>query len=236
MNTSGSVVIASAGSTLFGARAAVEHLVTVGGSPVSVITDHGHLLFAQASDGTLAADVVMLPSDMIEALSRAGRLFPAERVALGSVNIAAAVCKGSSEVDVRTVERLSRAFMEAREIVLTLAPTGEHMMGVINDLGLMSAVSDKIRRFDKSIEVNAYLASAEYGALAFGPATEIRAWADRGIQHCAAIPDELQVVLPYAAAILSATGNSSAAIQFLDYLRSAESRAQFAATGVMPNT
>jgi ABC-type molybdate transport system substrate-binding protein len=225
--------IASAGSTLFGARKAAALYSASGAAPaIDIATDHGHLLYEQAMAGALDADIVMLPTDMIDELVARARAAKAGSVALGSVNIGAAVRTGAAPADVSDRGALADALLSASEIVLTLTPTGEHMMGVIGTLGLLPDVECKIRRFDKSAQVNAYIADAPSGALAFGPATEILAWCDKGIAWCGPIPDEFQVELPYTSAILASSQNRAAAQDFTAFLARADARAAFAETGV----
>jgi hypothetical protein len=234
VSVSPDIVIASAGSTLFGVRAAasawqksIDNAVTL-----SIITDHGHLLMQQALAGTWDVGMVMLPADMIRPLQDEGCLAPVEPVHLGSVCIGAAVSTATGRAGVADIPALTHALREASEIMLTLAPTGDHMMKVITGLGLLPVVESKIKRFDKSVAVNRYLVTAPAGALAFGPATEILAWSDRGVTWCGAIPPALQVVLPYEAAILKNARDKQNAQAFLAYLTTEESRECFAQSGV----
>ena len=229
--------IASAGSALFGLRAAVALPARAAAGfeadDLSIFTDHGHLLFERARNGTLAADVVLLPAEMIEDLQREGRALAQGRIELGSVAIGACVRDLGPPADVSTRHALRSALQDAEEILLTLAPTGEHMMGVIEILGLTAATEGKIRRFDKSTEVNARIAATDMRVLAFGPATEILAWRDRGVRWCGPIPEEFQVALPYAAAVLSNSGRVAESARFTALLASSAARACFRQSGVL---
>lgn len=224
--------IASAGSTLFGARAVANQFATANNVIVDVATDHGHLLLTSALACDLDADIVMLPADMLDQLIHAGRVSPDNRVEIGSVNIGAAIGANSTPPDVSSRATLSNALLGADEILLTLAPTGEHMLGVINQLGMGEQLAGKTRCFDKSIHVNIYLLKAKHNALAFGPAPEILAWQDRGIQWAGAIAKEFQVTLPYSAVRLTDCSDIALADKFLQYLALSASRTSFAATGV----
>ncbi len=225
--------IASAGSTLFGARAAAAgHSGLNGAAEIAISTDHGHLLLERARNGQLDADIIILPSDMILDLAARGLADASNVVELGSVTIGAAVRQGALVPSVATTEDIKTTLLVAPEIVLTQAPTGEHLMRVIDHLGIMDNVKEKLKRFDKSVHVNAYLLDQPPGPLAFGPATEIIAWADRGIVWCGPIAQPHQVALPYSAACLTGSSNKNAARDFLEFLKSALARACFAATGV----
>jgi hypothetical protein len=62
--------------------------------------------------------------------------------------------------------------------------------------------------------------------------TEIKSWQDKGVAYAGAIPDEIQVVLPYSAAMLSRTQAREPARALLAFLATAEARRHFIASGV----
>lgn len=228
--------IASAGSIVFGVRGFIDtHICRAAGfgpEAVWVHTDHAHLLIERALDGALDADIVLLPAEMIETLQDMGVTLARNRVALGTVAIGAAVRTGSPVPSITTARLLGEALMAADEIALTLAPTGMHMMNVIGRLGLMPQLEARIRRFDKSAEVNAYIVAQTGNVLAFGPATEILAWRSKGVTWCGPVPSRFQVDLPCAAAMLARTDKANRAGEFLALLARQEARDCFADSGV----
>ncbi len=234
--TSTPLRIASAGSTVFGARAFIDSPACrrsgFGPDNVSIHTDHGHLLYEHALSGSLEADIVMLPSDMIDALDSHGVVAHVPGVALGSVPIGAAVRTHDTPVRMDTMQMFGDALLAADKIILTLAPSGEHMMNVIAQAGLMDRVATEIKRFDKSAQVNACLTQERDHCIAFGPATEILAWREKGIDWCGKIPETFQLSLPYAVAILMRASNAGKAQQFLPLLTSQEARDCFSHSGV----
>ena len=83
-------------------------------------------------------------SDMIAALIAAA-LADAETVtAIGSVRIGAAVRADAPCLDVSTVAALRQTLTAADAVLLTLAPTGDHLLRVIARLGLTDAVAGKL--------------------------------------------------------------------------------------------
>lgn len=176
------------------------------------------------------ADAVLLPGDMIDALTGAGRL-ASRTVDLGAVATSAVVSAGSRPPDVASLESLRNALMRASRVLLTTAPSGKHMTRVIEALGLTRDVASKVLRFDKSVEINDWLArEREPGALGFGPTTEI-VGVD-GVTHAGLIAGEAQMIVRYAAAVTHEAVYDPAAQAFLDFLHTDEARAAFAATGV----
>ena len=223
----------SAGSTLHGLRPCVEMFARDTGVPVHVATDHGDNIHRTALRGEADADVVVLPADMIAALAVAGLADKATTVAIGAVRIGAAVRAGAPCPDVATMDALRHALLAANAVLLTLAPTGDHLMRVIARLGLADTIAGKLKRFETSALLNRHLVeSAGAGAIGFGPATEILAWRGRGVAHAGAIPDEIQVVLRYAAAMLVRTQARETARALIAFLATRAARANFLASGV----
>ena len=142
--------ILSAGSTLYGLRACAEMFGRERGIPVQVATDHGHHIHQAALRGEADADVVLLPADMIAALAAAGVADDGTKVAIGSVRIGAAVHADAPVPDVSTVAALRNALLAADAVLLTRAPTGDHLMQAIARVGVAEVIADKLQRFDTS--------------------------------------------------------------------------------------
>jgi molybdate transport system substrate-binding protein len=226
--------ILSAGSTVRGVRALQGALKARLQCPLEIETDHGHNIIMRMGIGMgfgePPADAVLLPRDMIDALIYAGRL--ASRVVdVGEVATSAVVCAGAQAPDVSTMDALREAVLRASRVLLTTAPSGKHMGHAIEALGIAREAAPKIQRFDKSSQINEWLArEQDRGALGFGPTTEIVGV--EGVIHAGLIAREAQMVLPYAAAITTYVADDPAAQEFLDFLQTEQARAAFAQTGV----
>ena len=234
MGLSAPLRVLSAGSTVRGVRALKDALERRIGCPVEIETDHAHNIIMSMGIGmglgAPVADAVLLPRDMIDALIFADKL-AARVVDLGEVATSAVVCAGASAPDVSTMDGLREAVLRASRVLLTNAPSGKHMTHAIEALGVAEQVAPKVQRFDRSSEINAWLArEKDMGALGFGPSTEIVGV--EGVTHAGLIAQEAQMVLPYAAAITRDVAHDPAAQAFLDFLGSDEAREAFVATGM----
>jgi extracellular solute-binding protein len=149
-----SLKVLSAGSALYGLRPAAEMFARDAGVAVQVATDHGDNIHRAAMRGEADTDVVALPADMIAALAAAGLADRETTVAIGAVRIGAAVRADAPRPDVATMAALRRALLAADAVLLTLAPTGEHLMRVIARLGLANAIAGKLVRFETSTLLN----------------------------------------------------------------------------------
>jgi molybdate transport system substrate-binding protein len=227
------IKVLSAGSTLYGLRPCAEIFAHDSGIPVDLATDHGHSIHHAVLRGEADADVVVLPSDMVAALIAAGLADAQTAIAIGSVRIGAAVRADAPRPDVSTMAALRRVLTAADAVLLTLAPTGDHLVQVIARLGLTDEVAGKLQRFATSALLNRHLVeSAGPGAIGFGPATEIKSWRDKGVAYAGAVPDEVQVVLPYSAVVLARTQAPEQARALLAFLATADARRHFLASGV----
>jgi molybdate transport system substrate-binding protein len=229
MSESDGLVVWTAGSTLPGLRAAVA---AAGLAGIDIRTNHGHLIEQDCLQDRLDGDIVMLPNAMIAKLEAAGKI-GAERLPLGIVPIGAALRTGLAVPDVSTLDAMKEAIASADRIALTLAPSGDHLMGVFDRLGILPQVEAKLVRFDTSTMVNEHMAASDDPVLGFGPATEIIAWRNRGIAYAGPLHETIQMALPYSAAVLAQARNQAAAVRLLEHLDMADARASFRDSGVV---
>jgi molybdate transport system substrate-binding protein len=222
--------VLSAGSTLHGLKACAAAAEHAAGVPLAIATDHGHAIRAALLRGDAAADVALLPADMVDALAAQDLLLAP--VALGTVVIGGAARAGATAPAIGTMAALRAALVAADAVLLTHAPTGDHLMRVIAELGLAADVAAKLTRFPTSQKLLAQLATRGDSALGFSPETEIRA--GTGVSYIGDVPVQIQVALPYAAAMVRATGQAEPARRLLQFLATAPARAVFSASGVRP--
>jgi molybdate transport system substrate-binding protein len=224
--------VLSAGSTLYGMRPAAELFTRGNGIAVTVATDHGHNIEKFALADQTDADVVLVPNAMIAKLAAAGRI-AGEPVAIGAVRIGAAVREDAPRPDVSNMDALRRSLVAAQSVLLTLAPTGDHLMAVVERFGLKDAVAAKLKRFDTATLLNKYLAdNPRAGALGFGPTTEILTWRGKGVALAGVVPNEIQIVLPYQAAMLKRSQATDRARALLAFLATPAARKHFLDSGV----
>ena len=222
--------VLTAGSTLHGLRACAALAAEASGTELSIATDHGHSIHASVRNATARADVVMLPAEMIADLIAKG--FARFSATLGTVAIGGAVRAGtrSPPPAIGTMADLRAALVVASAVLLTRAPTGDHLLGVIGHLGLSELIAPKLQRFATSQQLLTELAARAANALGFSPETEIRAGAD--VTWIGEVPPEIQIKLPYSAASLASTVERDAAARFLDFLATPTARLAFAESGV----
>jgi molybdate transport system substrate-binding protein len=220
--------VLSAGSTLHGLRACAGLAGQSLAAQIEIAADHGHNIRDAVLSGTADADVVLLPADMIEALARKG--LAGEYVPLGTVGIGGVVRAGAPHPEIVSMALWRAALVAADAVLLTNAPTGDHLVRAIAQAGLSSAVAPKLLRFDTASALNIHLAARSDNALGFAPETEIRA--GKGVAWVGDVPQEIQLSLPYTATMLTRATEAELAQRFLAFLTTPPAREAFAKSGV----
>jgi molybdate transport system substrate-binding protein len=224
--------VLAAGSALHGLRPAAAQFTRESGIAVAVATDHGHNIRKHTLAGEAQADVIVVPTEWADEIVKAGRADKSTQLPIGAVRMGAAIKAGAPRPDIANMDALRRAFVSADSVLLTLAPTGDHLMKVIERLGIAATVAPKLKRFDTATRLNKHIAdNGTDKTLGFGPATEILAWRGKGVDWGGPVPEEIQIVLPYSAVML---GGAQAELskRFLAFLATAPARKHFTDSGV----
>ncbi len=230
---SGSLKILTAGSTLPGMNACAKDFTRETDVALNVATDHGHNIRTAIAKGAADADVVVIPTEWINEAVAAGHADKSTMVPIGAVRIGAAMREDGYRLDFASMDGFRNALTIAPSVLLTLAPTGDHLMKVIERLGLTATVAPKLKRFDTATLLNRHIAeNPNVGSIGFGPTTEIIAWRGKGVMLAGLIPDEIQVVLPYHAAMLTRTPSGDQARKLLAFLATSAARRHFTDSGV----
>ncbi len=109
-------------------RPAAAEFTRDSGIAVAVSTDHGHNIRKHALTGEAKADIVLVPTEWADELIAAGRADKSTLRPIGAVRIGAVVKSGAPRPDVSTMDALRRALVDADAVLLTNAPTGDHLL------------------------------------------------------------------------------------------------------------
>lgn len=227
------VKIMSAGSTLYGVRAAIAARDWT--FRIEVATDHGHDIHEAAGTGRSDADIVIIPADMLADLSTKGRLASDSARDIGWTGIGIAVRAGRPLPAILDADTLAQAVKDTDKLFLTTAPTGKHIFAALAKIGLGDIVREKLTAFDRATEMLEALSREDAPVLAFGPTTEIAGWRNRGIADGGVLPAKFDLPLAYAAAILNSSTREAQARDVLDYIAGSAGLAHFRTSGVRVN-
>lgn len=178
-----------------------------------------------------AVDVAVVPAATMDEFAAAGRVAVATRATLGRSRMGLAMRKGAVVPDLSTVESFRKTIAAADAIVANVANSGNYMAKLVGGLGF---AVDKVQRQPDAVKVMEQVASSTQNLLGAGQLPEIRELIDKGIaiELAGSLPDAMQSVTAYDAAVTSASANAAAAAEFTVYLATPAARAAMAATGI----
>jgi molybdate transport system substrate-binding protein len=177
-----------------------------------------------------AVDVVILSNEGLHELTEAGRIAAGSAVALASAPLAAAVRTGTPPPEIGTVAGLARTLSEARRVVMPGSTSGLFLRDVVfPKLGIAGTV--RALMVPRGTESAAALAAGE-ADIALGPVSEL---VDiPGITVVGPLPDAVQLVQTFSAALLNGARHVAAARRLTAYLASEYSEAAIRGAGMMP--
>lgn len=175
----------------------------------------------------VAADVIILAREGLGELVAEGRTIPGTDVDLARSVIGLIVRRGAPRPDISTVENLKQALLRAKSVAVSSSTSGVYLTGTLfPKLGIASQMAGK---------------TTTNGAAAVG-----RGEAEIGLQQVSevlpvpdttfvgTIPDEVQYVTTYAAAIVARSTHADAAKRLIAFLRSEAARPAIRKSGMEP--
>jgi molybdate transport system substrate-binding protein len=175
-------------------------------------------------------DLVIMSGEGLDELKTAGRIIAGSDVKLAGVPLGAAVRQGSPKPDVSTVDALKRALLGARLVALPASTSGIFLKDeIFPRLGIADKV--KLKLFARGIESTNAVAAGE-ADLAIGPVSE--QVNQPGIEQVGVLPDEVQLVQIFTAAIVKTAHNPEQAKRLIEFLASDQSAAAIRNSGMTP--
>lgn len=222
--------ILSAGAVKRGVAQIAQSFEARTGETVTVEFDTAPSLRERLARGE-AADVVVLPPAMLDALAAQGAVSLAHRGYVGRSRMGLFVKRGAPLPDISTVERFGHALLSADAVVYNTASSGLYMEQLIDRLGLTAALQARVVRVKTGSAVMAQVAAHPGHAVGTGQLSEIRVQMDKGVAIALAgpLPEDIQNATPYDAAAVSATPGARA---LATALTSDAARQVFAASGI----
>jgi molybdate transport system substrate-binding protein len=172
-------------------------------------------------------DILIVPSEALDALAKAGAIDASTRHDLGVVVIGAAVREGAPRPDISTPEALKRTLTAAKSVTYmdpTRGTSGKHFdEEVLPALGIRDAVRAKAK-LGQGGSVAEKVAAGE-ADIGFQQITELLPV--KGVTVLGPIPESLQKRTIYSAVLARSPAHAAEARALLDYLASPAGRQPF---------
>jgi molybdate transport system substrate-binding protein len=164
-------------------------------------------------------DFVVLAADAIEQLASAGHVDPGSRTDLAHSAVAVAVVAGAPRPDIGSEAAVRDAVLRARSIGYSTGPSGTHLVRCFERWGIADVIAPRIVQAPPGVPVGTLLArgDVELGFQQLGELMHMR-----GIDVVGLLPQEIEVVTVFSAAICTASNRGADARAWLAFLASAE--------------
>ena len=170
---------------------------------------------AQLANGT-TADVVILSREGLTELIAAGKIIPGTDVDLAMAPLGLGVPTGTSKPDLSTTKAFREALIKAKRIVVPGSTSGIYLTKeLFPRLGLTDQISVTVT--ERGSQATTLLAAKEVN-VAIQPSSEIVNVA--GVDYVGRIPNELQLIQTFSAAIVAGSTQRESAQKLIQYLSS----------------
>jgi molybdate transport system substrate-binding protein len=178
-------------------------------------------------------DLTILTPQVIDDLTKEGKVAAGTKVDLASTGIGVAVRAGRSKPDVSTAEAIKQTLLAAKSIGYVQVGAGTPaILDMLNHLGISQDVAKKTVFQSGAEESMKHLAGGQTD-VALALVSEILPAS--GVQFAGPLPAEFQKRITMSAGIAGATKNREAAMKFIRSLTSAEAAPAIKATGMEPS-
>src|SRR5262245_38677387 len=167
-------------------------------------------------------DLVIISSAELEALIKQGKIAAGSRVDLAKSGIGVAVRAGAPNPDLSSAEALKRTLLAAGTVGYTSGPSGVHMAGVIERMGIAADIRPKYRSVPSGGTIGTIVASGEC-EIGFQQVSELVHI--NGIDYVGPLPPEVQRVTVFSSGIQAAAKNPDGAKALQQFLTTAASAA-----------
>jgi Tol biopolymer transport system component/ABC-type molybdate transport system substrate-binding protein len=177
------------------------------------------------------ADVVILARTALDALAATGQIADGTRVDLADSRIGMAVRAGVPKPDIASVEQFRRVLLEATSIGYSESASGVYISTrLFQKLGIAAQVGGKAR----AISGRPVAEAVARGEVEIGFQQISELLPVDGITFVGPIPDTVQSITTFSAAITAASQSRATAQQLVAYLSSAQARETIRRTGLEP--
>lgn len=176
-------------------------------------------------------DVVVLASDAIDRLLQSGHAVAGSKVDLVHSGVAIAVTAGSPRPEIGSEDALRRAVQQARSVGYSTGPSGVALARLFERWGLADEIRERIVTPPPGVPVGHLVARGEV-ELGFQQLSELMHLP--GIDVIGAMPEPLQIVTTFSAAVCSAAAQPEAARRLIAYMASPAAAAAKRRQGMDP--
>jgi molybdate transport system substrate-binding protein len=175
-------------------------------------------------------DVLITVSTVLDEWIKEGAVLAGTRSDISRSGIGVEVRAGAARPDISSVESFRQALLDAKSIAFLRVGSGIHMAGLLERLGIASAVSPKVVRPETDI-VSEMVARGE---VEIGIVVITQILTTPGVELVGPLPAELQSHIGFSAGVSSTSRSPGLARQLIEFLGTPEAIRVIRAQGMDP--
>jgi molybdate transport system substrate-binding protein len=177
-----------------------------------------------------AADVLVMPTNILEGYEKDGVVRAQGRAVLGLVSINAVVRAGAAKPDLSAPDKVKQAMLAARTITHATpgeTPSGTHMGKLIETLGIAEAMKGKVIH-RSALRGGIELVVGGEAEIGFYPKSEVL---DPRLNLAGPLPPAIQLTTIYGAAVTAKSAAADAGAAFIAFMTDAKNRSVWTSGG-----
>ncbi|MBX9759420.1 MAG: molybdate ABC transporter substrate-binding protein [Beijerinckiaceae bacterium] len=178
-----------------------------------------------------AFDIVIIGSDAIDQLIKAGHVAAGSRSDIARSGVGVAVRNGLPKPDVSSADALKATVLNAQSLAFSAGPSGEYVERLLKQLGVFDQIAGKTSRPSSGAEVAGLLIKGE-AAFGFGQVSEFLNVA--GLTDLGPLPAQLQNYTIYSAGLPTAAATKDAPKAFVTFMKRQEAAPAYNKIGMDP--
>lgn len=168
----------------------------------------------RVNDGE-AFDIVLIGSDRLEDLLKAGKLVAGTRRDFARSGVGVAVRAGLAKPSIATAENVKQAILQARKIAYSTGPSGLYVESLFAKLGVAEEIKGRLLKTPSGVQVADVLARGD-ADLGFQQVSELVH--AKGIEFLGPLPAAIQNTTIFAGAVHAGSKSPDAARAFLQFI------------------
>jgi molybdate transport system substrate-binding protein len=160
-------------------------------------------------------DLVIISSSELDELTKQGKIVAGSRVDLAKSGIGVAVRAGAPRPDIRSGDALKQALLAAKTVGYTSGPSGVYMAGLIERMGIASAIKPKHRGVPSGGTIGTIVASGE-AEIGFQQVSELVHIP--GVDYIGPLPSDVQCVTIFSCGVQTGATQPDAAKALVAFL------------------
>jgi molybdate transport system substrate-binding protein len=179
-----------------------------------------------------SADVLIAPVAVMDRAVADNRAVGSTRVTVGRVGIGVIVGHGIALPDLSSPDAVRRAFLAADAIIYNRGSSGLYIEKLFGQMGIVDQVKSRIVQVSDGEDVMKRVIAGKGSEIGLAAISAIKLFEPKDFQYVGPLPNAIQNVTIYDAAVMAGANEPQAAAAFLGFITTPAARETFVQAGL----